>query len=853
MTSRKRGRAEMESSEPAPQLSLLQRIRNTWEFANLMQFIFIFGKAVKIDEDFTIEDLETECLRPGPSEKLVEIGLALLKCVSSHRGLTPEIFDEYTRRQYVAKAPERNPFGNDDAPKRFNDFNVFTKLKVLCQLSRWTFVNADRMRERMSGIQDADQLLWRIDEIGYDKRERYYYVLDDNRLYRRTNPPPPPPPAPKAKANSKKAKAAARASKRRKTRNSLETEETEQDEEPETIPEEKPDVHDEDDGFGGQTWECIAVTLGDYHDFLESIKKSKDPDEKVLYRRINEEVLPIIEKDEESKQRQQARKERELMNMEKLATAKRSSRLASKFETERAQREAAEAEQKRKADIAAALAHEERQKKMEEARESRMMTREQRVKEREHKRVLHEEELAHLSEDSKKLDAGEARMSERQLKSEMEKRKKELAALAEADAWTFDCAKCGVHGDNLDDGTHSVACEKCNVWQHSACLGISQAEAEKDDFHFVCQDCKRRAEDAARPKIPPLKFHLGLSSSPPSQKSEHLANDAKKRKSIGEGPQMPPLKKFKPVEIHPPSKAPSMPPQPAANHPGMQQAFMNGPTLSPLGQVQQQEGSHLTQAASPPGLRSPPGPPAYSNGYNQHVHPRDGRPHSSQSPLYPSKSPVVNGSAQVNGHSTAHPIPQYPPQQTPQRQHPPPNQNPFLNTFDRQRPHSSHATNNIPSPIKNTPIAATASSPSIINNASTPRLSPYTNGTIISNSTPNLPAALPPPVKQQTTASPPPPPALHQPSSSPILHPPLQYDDAQRSPGFSPTKQSPPRLPTTLNVGTAPPLLPPLAADLAAPMSPQQGPVRPLDFGQQAPLPPTPTTTTGVNGHGGSL
>ena len=55
MTSRKRGRAEMESPEPAPELSLLQRIRNMWEFANLMQYIFIFGKASKIDEDLTIE------------------------------------------------------------------------------------------------------------------------------------------------------------------------------------------------------------------------------------------------------------------------------------------------------------------------------------------------------------------------------------------------------------------------------------------------------------------------------------------------------------------------------------------------------------------------------------------------------------------------------------------------------------------------------------------------------------------------------------------------------------------------------------------------------------------------------
>ena len=55
MVPRKRGRAEMESSEPAPETSQLTKLRNMWEFANVMQYIFIFGKAVKIDEDFDIE------------------------------------------------------------------------------------------------------------------------------------------------------------------------------------------------------------------------------------------------------------------------------------------------------------------------------------------------------------------------------------------------------------------------------------------------------------------------------------------------------------------------------------------------------------------------------------------------------------------------------------------------------------------------------------------------------------------------------------------------------------------------------------------------------------------------------
>lgn len=33
----------------------LKELRNMWEFASLMQYIFLFGDAVKIDEDFDIE------------------------------------------------------------------------------------------------------------------------------------------------------------------------------------------------------------------------------------------------------------------------------------------------------------------------------------------------------------------------------------------------------------------------------------------------------------------------------------------------------------------------------------------------------------------------------------------------------------------------------------------------------------------------------------------------------------------------------------------------------------------------------------------------------------------------------
>ncbi|KAH0544978.1 hypothetical protein FGG08_000904 [Glutinoglossum americanum] len=512
MVSRKRARQEMEAESPPHEPSLLDRIRNMWEFANLGQYLFIFGKAIKVDQDLDIEDLETELLKPHHSETLSAIGLALLKFVSSHRGLTPDLFDEYSRRQYQARLPKHNPFGDEEAPKSFTEFDVFTKIRVLYQLSQWTMIHSDRIRERMPEQKDTEQVDWRIEPAGWDAKERTYFILDDNRLYRRTDPPSPSLPAPKPKKNSKKAKAAARASKRRKVSGGA-------PENRDGLGEEDlggAEVEEVDDGFGGMKWECVAVTLEQFKEFVESIRRSRHPDEKELHDVLVADVLPVLEQQAEERKKKEARRERELLALEKLATVKRSSRIASKLEKQREEEEAIGAERKRQADLIMARREQEMLKKMEQDRESRILTRERRLREREMKRILHEEELANLSEDSKKLEAGEARKSERQLKSEIEKHKQALEEYTQEEDWIFDCS---------DDGSHSVACEKCNIWQHSACLGISQEEAERSDFQFICKSCKRRIEDeiksANSPKIT-LKFRLGSSFSPAGRSGLHI-------------------------------------------------------------------------------------------------------------------------------------------------------------------------------------------------------------------------------------------------------------------------------------------------------------------------------------------
>ena len=72
-----------------------------------------------------------------------------------------ENFDEHTRRQYNRKAPHLpNPFGYEEEPQKFSEFDIFMKLRVLHQLTVWTFVNPDHIRRRMPDLKENDQVEW---------------------------------------------------------------------------------------------------------------------------------------------------------------------------------------------------------------------------------------------------------------------------------------------------------------------------------------------------------------------------------------------------------------------------------------------------------------------------------------------------------------------------------------------------------------------------------------------------------------------------------------------------------------------------------------------------------------------
>lgn len=344
------------------------------------------------------------------------------------------------------------------------------------------------------------------------------------------------------------------------------------------------------------------------------------------------------------------------------------------------------------------------------------------------------------------------------------------------------------------------------MWQHSACHGISKAEAEKEDFHFICHDCQRRAEDAKKPKIPALKFHISSSSSPPSRNVnvDMGANETRKRKSEGEISDMPPIKKFKSPVINPHASDPFAP---YVGQDDMHRTMMNGPTLAPPGQVSPMayQNGHGAQATQPPpGLRSPPPPQVYSNGYinatNQNGHVQA---HSSSPPQAPNGASPNNNTSPNPGWSArySHNEPSNTSQLPQHSNHCP---SPYHNSFDRQRPGSSHSTHNLSSPMKNHPSLP----PTPSNNSPLPPLFPPTPPANGIETSPHPPSSYSP-VKQQSS---PPRPAPKLPSSSPISHPPLHLQqNPPSSPGLSPTKHSPPRAPyksTSFDVLDAP-LLPP--------------------------------------------
>ncbi|TQV96019.1 PHD finger domain-containing protein [Cordyceps javanica] len=337
----------------------------------------------------------------------------------------------------------------------------------------------------------------RIEPYGWDADDRTYYVLDDNRVYRSSEIPEPSVRKPK----KQKTYATNRRSYRGQRASNI------------TAAGEYYMAENGDPGsahnkscWGSMTWECVAVTLDDVRRLIDKFRATRDANEKILRKQLDVHLLPILEKQEESRKRKEAQHQRELLNLAKMANAKRSSRIAGKVEQQREEEKAKEQWVKAQKEHESQQRETRKQLKLEQERDLRISLRERRLEERAARRRLHEEELSQLSEGRSSGSHGQTRISDRQLQTEIDRNRRALKALEEEEEdWTFDCV-CGLHGQ-VDDGAHSVACERCNVWQHSKCIGIRKSEAERPEFNFICASCRQQTEDtgAIRKRVIKLK------------------------------------------------------------------------------------------------------------------------------------------------------------------------------------------------------------------------------------------------------------------------------------------------------------------------------------------------------------
>ncbi|KAF9974360.1 hypothetical protein BGZ73_002246 [Actinomortierella ambigua] len=450
--------------------------------------------------DFDTDALEQALLETSAHGYLTDLHSRMLRTLTQNRQISFDNWLVYLRKEFVKRSPEQNPWKDtiDEEPIDYDDFSIETKIMILTNLCEWQLDDPERFRQSLKEDDDLSYE-WRVMPIGYDSNDRTYWLFDDNRLYREN--PPLPPKASKKKAPVaapvKSTKPAPRQGTRRSTRGQKDAAEPEPEPELEFVP---PPTTE------GVDWEPLCVTRQEWEEFAVVFKRSKHPAEKALYTLVNNDILPKVVEDLMAK-------EKERQKLEAVANRKRSSRIVireleiqekARLEAIR-QQELAEAAERRKQELRERREERERQQQH-HLREQRLKEREDRLKARENSlRQQHERKRQHLMKEAK---AREERMNRRlngssaKDSSEGTSTREQSQDVEEEEDWVFDCV-CGVFGTNLDDGELMIACNKCNVWQHVACLkqdyavqGKKEVDWEKVDF--VCQRCLKKAEDRKR-------------------------------------------------------------------------------------------------------------------------------------------------------------------------------------------------------------------------------------------------------------------------------------------------------------------------------------------------------------------
>ncbi|KAF9433136.1 hypothetical protein BGZ76_009836 [Entomortierella beljakovae] len=467
----------------------LLELRSMKDFAAICQFLHMFHPAFAL-EDFETEDLEQALVDPGSLAYLIDLQARMLRTLTQDRRISFDNWIKYAQKEFENRAQEQNPWLEEDA-YNYEGFSLSTKLVILGNLCEWQLDDPERFRLNFKEDEEI-AVEWRVDPIGRDSLDRIYWLFDDNRLYRENPPPRKNTKSTKQSPASAKPKPAppvpaTRRGTRRSTRGQKQEDSPESEPEPEF---ETPPI------TPGIEWEPVCISQIDWEEFANLFQRSKNADEKALHALINNDILPKVLGDFKEKE-----KERE--KLEAIANRKRSSRIVVKelehqekarLDAIRQQEQQTAVEQRRK---------ELQERRAERERQQQLQVRDNRLKERE-KRLKAREEAIWQREAKKKqqiLKIGKEREERNKRRQDGHLPEHSGSETAdhheeeeeEEEDWVFDCV-CGVNGSNLDDGELMIACGKCNVWQHVACLKQEDAangRSAKDweTVDFICPKC----------------------------------------------------------------------------------------------------------------------------------------------------------------------------------------------------------------------------------------------------------------------------------------------------------------------------------------------------------------------------
>jgi hypothetical protein len=197
----------------------------------------------------------------------------------------------------------------------------------------------------------------------------------------------------------------------------------------------------------------------DWTNFIAQMKKSRNADEKALYRHLNDNVLPTLIEEEKERERQRELKEQEYLREQAFAARKRSTRLVQKEENQKVREE-------REAELAQVLAAEDERKReqhklkrLEQEREARLVLREQRQRERELRIQQREDERLRAIEEAERTGTtikitfkssaspSPVKKTLRQQALDSQHGTAEPETIKPEESWFFDCL-CGRHGTN---------------------------------------------------------------------------------------------------------------------------------------------------------------------------------------------------------------------------------------------------------------------------------------------------------------------------------------------------------------------------------------------------------------------